>query len=138
MNHEQFITRSNFEFSNLINMFFELNSVYDNQFTLYLDTQGWELFDLRRARSIYRYDFKHIRQFTDDMRILSRDFLNLSSGTIHINRGKRPKSHETWSIKKLMRLYGTDDKYLFNQNVINYVRNGIKKENDLENRMECD
>lgn len=137
MNHEQLISRSNYELSQLVNIFFELNSVYENQFTLYLDTRGWELFDLRKAQVIFTYDFKHFRQFTEDMKRLNRDFLNLASGSIRINRGKKPKSIEVWSIKRLLNIYGDTDTYLFNKNIINYVRIGIKKENDLENHLEC-
>lgn len=132
MSHEQLLSRNHIEFSELVMTFQDLNSVYDNQFTLYLDFQGWELFDLRIGKVIFRHKFQHFRQFTKDMLRLANDLTNLGMANISCNRGRRPKNSEIWSIKFLLRFYDIHDEYLFNDNLRNYLYYGFrKKEKDL-------
>lgn len=128
MSNEQLINRNHVEFSDMVYVFLELNSVYDNQFTLYLDTNGWELFDIRTGKSIIHHQFKHFRQFTFDMKKLMRDIINVGSANIRVNRDRKPKPSEVWSIKSLLKIYPLSDNYLFNDNLKNYFLYGIKSE----------
>lgn len=129
--HQQLCNRNVIEFSDMCHQFHELNSVYDNQFTMYLDSNGWELFDLRIGRTILKNDFKHFRQFTSDMRRLMNNIVNVGMANILVNRNIRPKQEHVWSIKALIKLYGLTDTYLFNTNLQNYVNYGFKQKTEI-------
>lgn len=126
-NHEQLLTRNVIEFSDMVYVFHELNSVYENQFSMYLDSDGWELFDMRTAQTIIRHDFKHFRQFTSDMRKLKNDIINVGMASIRVNAFKLPKKHEVWSIKSLLKKYPITDKYIFSINLQKYLNYGFSK-----------
>lgn len=137
MSHEQLLSRNQIEFSDMVYTFHELNSVYDNQFTLYLDSNGWELFDLRIGKSILKAEFKHFRQFTSDMKKLTNDICNVVLAKQRLNRHQKPKLNEVWSIKAILKHYAPFDKYFFNDKLISYVRNSsIKEKENYPNRLE--
>lgn len=124
MNHTQLLSRNHVEFAEMISVFHDLNSVYDNQFTLYLDMDGWELFDVRTARTIFRRPFNQFRHFTSDMIKLRQDMINVGTANIRVNRQQRPNKNESWSIKSLLKFYSLQDYYLFNKNLQNYINYG--------------
>lgn len=124
MSHEQLLSRNVIEFSDLVYQFHELNSAYDNQFTLYLDMNGWELFDMRVSRPIIRHEFKHFRQFTSDMRRLYNDILNVSMANISCNRDLKPKPNHIWSVKYIIKKYSIDDSYFIGQKLKKYLQYG--------------
>lgn len=129
MNHEQLLSRNVIEFSDLVHEFQQLNQVYENQFTLYLDVNGWELFDMRIAKTIIRHEFRHFRQFITDLISLRNMICNAGMASLRLQRGKLPKAHETRAIKRLCRIYDISDTYLFNHHIKNYISYGtIKKE----------
>lgn len=127
MNHEQLISRNHVEFAQMVNVFHELNSVYDNQFTLYLDSTGWELFDLRTAKVILKNDFKNFNIFTQSMKRLMNDLCNVGVANQLVNRGRKPKNNMIWSIKSLLNYYPLDDRYIYNTNLKNYMNYGFKQ-----------
>lgn len=135
--NEQLLSRNHVEFSDMVYTFHELNSVYENQFSLYLDINGWELFDIRVGKSILRNDFKHFRQFTSDMKKLMYDFCNVGSANIRLNRNQKPKPNEIWAIKYLLKHYPLSDNYLFKEKLQSYIRYGnIKEKNNSANHLE--
>lgn len=129
MNHENLLLRNQVEMSELVSVFHELNSVYDNQYTLYLDMQGWELLDLRTAKVIFRMEFRHFRTFTQSMKKLMNDLCNVGVANQLVNRGRKPKQNMIWSIKAIMLHYSIEDNYLFNTNLKNYIQDGRFKRN---------
>lgn len=130
MSHDQLISRNAHELANVIRVFHELNECYRNQFCIYMDSQVWELFDTRCARTIIRHQFKHFNQFTQDMIKLKHDIINVGCVNASIGRNRKPKSTEVWSIKSIINLYGFEDKYFFdNPNLKNYIIYGIVKKN---------
>lgn len=137
MNHEQLLSRNHVEFSDMVYTFHEINSVYENQFTLYLDSNGWELFDIRVGKCILKNDFKHFRQFIQDMKKLQNDICNVMLSGQKLNRHQRPSKSEVWSIKALLQHYSLYDKYLFNEKLVSYVRFGsIKEKENFKHRLE--
>ena len=124
MNHTQLLSRNHVEFAEMISVFHDLNAVYDNQFTLYLDMDGWELFDVRTARMIFRRPFSQFRHFTSDMIKMRQDLINVGTANIRVNRQQRPNKNESWSIKSLLKFYSLQDYYLFNKNLQNYINYG--------------
>lgn len=129
MNHENLLLRNQVEMSELVSAFHELNSVYDNQYTLYLDMQGWELLDLRIAKVIFRMEFRHFRTFTQSMKKLMNDLCNVGVANQLVNRSRKPKQNMIWSIKAVMLHYSLDDNYLFNTNLKKYIQDGGFKRN---------
>ena len=135
MSHEQLISRNVLELADVIRTFHELNDCYQNQFTIYLDSQVWELFDTRISKTIISHKFKHFNQFTSDMRKLIRDIINVTTLGASLGRGCKPKPCEVWSIKNIVKHYGLDDRYFFsNIHLKNYIINGINNQKeDLAN-----
>ena len=132
MIHEQLISRNVLELADVIRSFHELNTCYQDQFTIYLDSQVWELFDTRVSRTIIRHEFKHFNKFRSDMRKLQRDILNVTVLGQSLGRGYKPKPVDVWSIKSILNLYGINDKYFFhNINLINYIKHGISKKTEV-------
>ena len=127
--HEQLISRNALELSDVIRAFHELNGCYQDQYTIYLDSQVWELFDTRVSKTIIRHEFKHFNKFRSDMRKLQRDIINVTILGQSLARGYKPKLTDVWSIKSILKLYDINDKYFFhNINLINYIKYGIKQE----------
>lgn len=125
MSHEQLLSRNKVEFAELVQIFHELNSVYNNQYSLYLDMDYWELFDLRVARPIIRHEFKHFNQFTSDMKRLYHSILMTASANIRCNRYQKPKNNEIWHIKHIIKLYTLSDSYFFGTNLRKYMSYGF-------------
>lgn len=136
MNHEQLLSRNAFYFAEMISVFQELNRLYLEQFTLYLDSDGWELFDIRVGRSIIRHEFRHYRQFIIDMRSLHRTMSCVAFASLRLQSGKLPKPHESRAISKLSRIYSLDDEHLFSTHVQSYYIHGINKK--TETLADCD
>ena len=133
MNHDQLISRNALELADVIRSFHELNACYQDQFTIYLDSQVWELFDTRISKTIISHEFKHFNQFRSDMRKLQRDILNVTVLGQSLGRGYKPKPVDVWSIKAIIKLYGLDDKFFFhNINLVNYIKNGLNKKTNLD------
>lgn len=129
MSHEQLISRSHNELAEVVRMFHELNDCYRNQFTIYMDSDSWELFDMRTASVIIRHEFKHMITFAKDMRQLARDIVNVVCVNMSLGRGRKPTLSEVWSIKRIARIYGADDTYFFdNPNIKHYIKYGNGQE----------
>lgn len=130
MSHEQLISKSRFDLSEVIRVFHELNAVYQSQFCIYMDSQVWELFDTRVAKTIIKHDFNHFRQFRTDMIKLMHDIINVGCVNYSIGRNRKPKPTEIWSIKSIIKYYGIDDDYFFsNKHLQNYIIYGLIKKN---------
>lgn len=124
MIHQQLLQRNHIYFSELVQTYHELNSVYDNQYVFYMDMNVFELFDSRVSRVIIRHKISHYRNFISDMTKLKNDIVNVGCAVIRLNRYLRPKQCEGWSIKSLLKHYPITDNYFFNQSIINYINHG--------------
>lgn len=66
------------------------------------------------------------------MRILSNTITLVFSARIRINQGIRPKQHESWAIKRILKLYTLYDDYFFNEPMRNYIIYGkLNQEQNL-------
>lgn len=128
--NSQYISRNIMDIAEVIIRFKELNASYSDNLCLYLDSQIWEVFDQRRGITIIRHDFKHVRQLLDDMRMFTRDFVNLGSANLRLSRKQTLKHPEAISVKHLYKIYGPDS-YLFrNETLKKYIYGHFKeKEN---------
>lgn len=104
----------NFQDTNiLISQFHELNEVYDNQYSLYLDVDGFELFDMRLGKSVFRSSFKHRKTFTEFLVRLKNDIIQV--GCIKYRRDGKPSSAQSWALKSLLKSYDeTEISYFLN------------------------
>lgn len=133
-NNAQFISRNIQELAEVIIRFRNLDSMYRGNLSLYLDSDTWEVFDIRRGIIIIRHDFKHVRQLCRDMRILSNDFANLGMVIHTISRGCKPSLSESVSLKHLYKIYGMDEYLFTNKFIKNYIYGKFKeKENQGDN-----
>ena len=127
--YRQFIDRNSCDISDCIRLFHELNHLYDNQLILSLDSRHWEIFDLRTSRSIARIEFKHIKELRHFISTLIHD---ISTVGFHNScyRGQKKLGRSAYcSIKRLLNLYGFDEYFITNRNLINYIIYGeINKE----------
>lgn len=100
--HEQFTSRNMYELANLMNAFNELN--LRRQFCLYLDENGWEIFDLKVCVPVIRHEYRHIRDLIGDIRHLDRNLTTVgmwySCYVIQDSRKIRP------AVNYLKRVYG--------------------------------
>lgn len=129
----QFISRNIMEIAEVVIRFKELNASYSDNLCLYLDSQIWEVFDQRRSITIIRHDFKHVRQFLEDMKRFTRDFVNLGSANVRLSRNQTLKLPEVISVKHLYKVYGLDN-YLFqNENLKNYIYGHFKEKENQGN-----
>lgn len=127
MMHEQLISRNRMELSEVVASFMDLNNTYHNDYSLYLDQNGWEVFDLRCGRSIIRHEFKHFNHLISDMKRMSRALLDAFSAYSRLCRSQKPKPGEIWSIKFLLNYYDLDDEDLFHPLLKSYIENGLTK-----------
>lgn len=126
--HEQLISRNHQNLAEVIQVFLELNDSYQGQFCIYMDSQVWELFDTRVAKTIFKHQFKHFNQFRQDMLRLKHDIINVGCVNWSIGRGRKPKPSQVWSIKSLINIYGFEDKYFFSNPFLKeYIIYGIVK-----------
>lgn len=117
------------ELAEVIIRFKELDSVYNGNLSLYLDSDLWEVVDLRRGITIIRHDFKHVRALIDDLRLFTRDFTNLYWANTRASRGQNLNLKEAVSVKHLYFVYGMDS-YLFTNNSLkSYIYGKFKKTN---------
>lgn len=127
----QFISRNLVEIADVIIRFKELNHTYSDNLCMYLDSQGWEVFDTRRGLTIFRHEFKHVNRLLSDMKRLNLDFINVYSLRSRLSRGRNPTVSEVASLKRIFRIYGYD-KYLFStQQVIIYLNGKFKEEQNM-------
>lgn len=99
-NYEQFTTRNMNELAEVIQSFHELLSV-SPRYTLYLDVNGWEVFDTDFGKSVIRHNFKNLKAMRVDIITLMRDLVNIGSAQY----SNRIKSSVTWSEKHLLTIY---------------------------------
>ena len=111
--NEQFYSNNQRELANLIILFRELTDVYNNQFTLYLDKDYWEVFDLRIGKPIFRHKFKELKPLSDNMRRLTHAIIDC--GTIRFMKNKQPNQVQAGAVRFLMRLYGEEQLNYFLQ-----------------------
>lgn len=101
--NEQFISRNRFELSQVISEFRETTAVYQDNLSLYLDRNYWEVFDLRIGKTIFRHEFKHIKTLIDDLRRF-RDAISEVS-LIKFRIDKLPSRHQSACYRYLQRFY---------------------------------
>lgn len=100
--HEQFLSRNHYELSLVIQAFHELMDIFPNRFALYLDSNGWEVFDMDFAKVVIRHKFKHLSAMRSDILELCRDFANIGAC---VSLRSAPKQKTCWSEKRLLRIY---------------------------------
>lgn len=117
MNHEYLISRNQSELAQVISVFHELNETYRNQFAIYLDSQGWELLDMRTGMSVIKLPFNQFRKLIESMRILNHDIIAVGCAVFK----PRLSSSDVWSIKRLYKTYGHDDYFFSDSRIKNYI-----------------
>lgn len=119
-NYQQFTSRNSNEIAALISAFNELNSL--DQFCLYLDSNGWEIFDQKVCVAVIRHKYRHVQQVTKEIRQLTRDLIMVGS-EYHFPHPRQYKVavHE----KHLKNIYGEKG---FNILFPNYERRTKKKD----------
>ena len=100
--NEQFLSRNQNEIAMVISTFRELQSVREH-YVLYLDTNGWEVFDPITSKAVIRHSFKHLRNLIEDMKELRRAIVNVSC--IQFNKSGKPDQVQSLAIKRLKRYY---------------------------------
>ena len=108
--NQQFISRNQSDFADLLVSFRELNKCYSNQFILSLYGNEWVVFDTRVSRDIVSFDFKNINNFKLWCKSLMYDICNVS--TMHLGN-RHPRQSDTWSLKHLSNIYSPDELYYF-------------------------
>lgn len=131
MSHEQLLSRNQVEFTEIVSVFQELDAMYQNNYSLYLDSKGWELFDMRVGRTILFFPFGQFKRFTDEMRKLKHNIINVGMANIRVNQMKQPTKAEIWSVKNLLKFYPMDDVFFFNINLQNYLNHGFKQKKQV-------
>lgn len=74
--NQQFISSNQFAIAKMISTYKELIDMYSH-LTLYLDSTGWEIFDVRIGKPIFRHSFKHIKALTEDLQKFTHHYINL-------------------------------------------------------------
>lgn len=87
--HHQFTSRNHEEIATMISAFNELNQ--RDQFCLYLDSRGWEVFDMKACVTVIRHKYRHLRDLTHDLRQLDRDLYMVGSEYLRPNKMKGAK-----------------------------------------------
>lgn len=132
-----FISRNTQELAEVIIRFKNLDAVYRGNLSLYLDSDFWEVFDVRRGMVLFRHSFKHVRQLCEDMRILTHDFANLGLVIHSISRGRKPNVSESVSIKHLYCIYGMDEYIFTNKYIKSYIYGKFEKKENLADNLVC-
>lgn len=104
--NEQFYSTKQLELANIIIIFRELTDVYNNQFTLYLDKDFWEVFDMRIGKTIFRHKFKELKPLSENMRRLTNAIIEC--GAIKYMKNKKPNIVQSCALKYITRLYGEE------------------------------
>ena len=127
--YKQFITRNTLEISEVLSTFHELNHYYNNHLIISMDSEVWELFDLRTSNAVCSYPIKQVCQFTQFMKNLLHDMVNTRTADYFFDGRKKLKRSEYFSIKRILNLYGFDEYFIKNRKLINYIIYGeINKE----------
>lgn len=127
--YKQFISRNSIDIAECIQLFHELNHAYHNQFILSLDSQKWEIYDLRTSQPIASFDFKHLKDFRHFMQVLLHDMTKSHVENACYRGNKKLNRSTLYSIKRILNLYGFDEYFFTNRNLINYIVYGeINKE----------
>ena len=105
--NNQFNSRNQYELAQIIVDFRELSALHDKQFTLYLDVDYWEIFDMRFGKTIIRHEYKHIRKLHEDILHLTNSIMHV--GCIKFRPNKQPNTNQSWALKFLKTLYNDDE-----------------------------
>lgn len=127
MPYHQFISRNHKELSEVIQKFMELSDVYDNNVSLYLDRDTWEIFDTRAGIPVISHPFKSLNRMRSDIIQLRSDIILIYWANQRILANNKPKIPEIWSAKRLYKIYGYDP-HFFTESLINYLKHGTIKE----------
>lgn len=134
--YAQFISRYAHDIGAVLAMFHELNYYYNNQFIISLDSDSWELSDLRVNRVIFTYPFKKCIDFRVAMSTLMHDMAKTHVCNSLFNGTKKLKRTDYCAVRRILNLYGFDEYFVTNRNLINYIIYGeINKAKNLAN---CD
>lgn len=126
----QFISSNIMDIAEVVIRFKELDSLYSNNLSLYLDSDVWEIFDRRRGITIIRHDFKHVNQLIQDIKRLVQDFANVNSLNFGLSSKRTIKLHEAVSVKHLFKIYGFDNYIFRNDNLKRYLYGKFKEKKD--------
>ena len=128
--YQQFISRNSEELGKVLAMFHKLNHFYNNQFILSLDSDQWEIFDLRISRSIGNFKFKCLKDLFMFMYTLHHDMANSHIENMSYRGQYKLKRTSISSIKRILNLYGFDEYFFTNRKLLNYIIYGeLQKEN---------
>ena len=119
--YTQFISRNQYELSELMRTFHEVNHFYSNMFLLTLDANEWELYDCRVSRSIVRFPFKKLNDFRTYLRNLMYDMANIISLNKFYNGARKLKRLELSSCRRILNLYGFDEYFITNKSLVKYI-----------------
>lgn len=128
MMHEQFLSKYQYEIARMIQAFIELNSAYENQYCLYMDSDGWEIFDTRVGRPIFKGTIRQVGYLFTEMRKLTNDITAVFLCRSRINRNQRMKRTHFCSCKRLSKIYDLEDTYFFTERIKNYIKYGFNEE----------
>lgn len=123
-----FLSRNQQEIAEVISLFKELTSCYDNQLVLYLDQFDWEIFDTRCAIPVIRHRFKHLKNLREDLIKLRNDYINV--GCAAFRDYGRFSFSEVISIKRIYMLYGYDTYFFKTKALQDYVTGKFEKAYD--------
>lgn len=108
--HQQFVSRNANELAEVISCFNELCKNTHNRFCLYLDMNGWEVFDQNLAVVVIRHDYRHLRDLSIDIRKIQNDFMYIGLGTFD----RKYFRLAAGSARRLIKIYGYEKfTYLF-------------------------
>lgn len=119
--YTQFIGRNSYELMELMRSFHEVNRYYGNQLLLTLDATDWELFDLRISRPLLRVPFKKLNDLRLYLRNLYYDMSCIRMLNSIYNGSRKLKKSELYSCRRILNLYGFDDFFINNKQLINYI-----------------
>lgn len=124
--NEQFITRNHNLLADVILSYRQLEEIYEGNVCLYLDSNSWEVFDMRCAKVLIRHEFKHLTSLIEDLKKLRLDMINLGYYSTYTKSVKQQNAR--WAWKRLSKLY--------NEEELKYFTHGkIYKD---ENMADCD
>lgn len=102
--YEQFISSNRNELAEVISIFNELNAVRQKNLCLYLDSQGWEVYDQEFCLPILRSEFKHIKTLTDEMRHIRQSIIEASM-IKYLPTPEKPNRVQSWAVRHLQKIY---------------------------------
>lgn len=100
--HQQFVSANANELAEVIYRFNDLCRNTHNRFCLYLDMNGWEVFDQNLAVSVIRHSYRHLRDLSTDIRKIQNDFMYIGLGSFD----RKYIRHAAGSARRLIKIYG--------------------------------